>query len=110
MSQREISEEGLFERHLYLSQNNVSHMVEVQKLQQQQKLLKQQQQQTLAMTLPGPESSVFAGDPVDYSDFVRAFENLIETKTSCPSSRLYYLVQYTSGEVKELMQSCCSAR
>ena len=115
MSQRESSEEGLFERHLDLSQKNVSHMVEVQKLQQQQnqqlqELLKQQQQQTLAMTLPEPEISVFSGDPVDYSDFVRAFENLIETKTSSPSSRLYYLVQYTSGEVKELMQSCLSMK
>ena len=53
---------------------------------------------------------MFSGDPVDYSDFVRAFENLIETKTSSPSSRLYYLVQYTSGEVKELMQSCLSMK
>ena len=60
MNQRESSEEGLFERHLDLSQKNVSHMVEVQKLQQQQnqqlqELLHQQQQQTLAMTLPEPE-------------------------------------------------------
>ena len=90
-------------------------MVEVQKLQQQQnqqlqELLKQEQQQTLTMTLPEPEISVFSGDPVDYSDFVRAFENLIETKTSSPNSRLYYLVQYTSGEVKELMQSCLSMK
>jgi len=115
MSQRESSEEGLFERHLDLSQRNVSHMVKVQKLQQQQnqqlqELLKQQQQQTLAMTLPEPEISVFSGDPVDYSDFVRGFENLIETKTSSPNSRLCYLVQYTSGEVKELMQSCLSMK
>lgn len=51
---------------------------------------------------------MFSGDPVQYSDFVRAFENLIETKTNIPVSRLYYLVQYTSGEVKELMQSCSS--
>ena len=43
-------------------------------------------------------------------DFVRAFENLIETKTSSPNSRLYYLVQYTSSEVKELMQSCLSMK
>ncbi|KAL9986302.1 hypothetical protein ACROYT_G000433 [Oculina patagonica] len=115
MSQRESSEKGLFERHPDLSQKNVSHMVEVQKLQQHQnqqlqELLKQQQQQTLAMTLPEPDISVFSGDSVDYSDFVRAFENLIETKTSSPNSRLYYLVQYTSGEVKELMQSCLSMK
>lgn len=51
---------------------------------------------------------MFSGDPVEYSNFVRAFENLIESKTNSPNSRLYYLVQYTSGEVKELMQSCLS--
>ena len=75
LSQGEGSEEGLFQRHQDLSQKNVSHMVEVQKLQQLQELLKQQQQKTLAMTLPESEISVFSGDPVDYSDFVRAFEN-----------------------------------
>ena len=58
------------------------------------------------MTLPQPEISVFSLDLVEYSDFVRAFGNLIES--SSPNSRLYYLVQYTSGEVKELMQSCLS--
>ena len=109
----ESIEAGLIERHLDLSHKNVSHMVDVQKLQQQQnqqlqELLKQQQLQTLAMTLPQPEIPVFSGDPVEYSDFVRAFENLIESKTSSPNSRLYYLVQYTSGEVKEFMQSCLS--
>ena len=112
-SHGESIEDGLLERHLDLSQRNVSHMVEVQRLQQLQnqqlhELLKQQQLQTLAITLPQPEIPVFSGDPVKYSDFVRAFENLIETKTNSQNSRLYYLVQYTSGEVKELMQSCLS--
>ena len=41
-------------------------------------------------------------------DFIRAFENLIERKTNSPSARLYYLVQYTAGQVKELMSSCLS--
>ncbi|PFX28501.1 hypothetical protein AWC38_SpisGene6805 [Stylophora pistillata] len=112
-SSGETTESKLLEQHLDLSHKNVSHTIEVQKLQQQQnqqlqELLKQQQLQTLAMSLPQPEISVFSGHPVKYSDFVRAFENLIESKTSSPSSRLYYLVQYTSGEVKELMQSCLS--
>ena len=102
----ESAEGGLLEQHLDLSDKNVSHVIEVQKMQQQQnqqlqELLKQHQLQTLAMTLPQPEISVFSGDPVEYSDFVRAFENLIESKTSSPNSRLHYLVQYTSGEVKE---------
>ena len=62
------------------------------------------------MTLPQPEISVFSADPVEYSDFVRAFENLIESKTSRPNSRLYYLVQYTSGEVKEAARSLLKDR
>ena len=41
------------------------------------------------MTLPELEISVFSGDPFDYFDYVGAFENLIETKTSSPNSRLY---------------------
>ncbi|PFX28559.1 hypothetical protein AWC38_SpisGene6728 [Stylophora pistillata] len=109
----ESAESKLLEQHLDLSHKNVSHTIEVQKLQQQQnqqlqELLKQQQLQTLVMSLPQPEISVFSGNPVKYSDFVRAFENLIESKTNSPSSRLYYLVQYTSGEAKELMRSCLS--
>lgn len=74
-------------------------MVEVQKL---------QQLQMLASTLPRPEISVFSGSLVEHSDFVRTFENLIESRTNDLSSRLYYLIQYTSGEVKELMQSFLS--
>lgn len=88
-------------------------MVEVQKLQQQQnqqlqELLKQQQLQMLASALPRPGISVFSGSLVEHSDFVRTFENLIESRTNDLSSRLYYLIQYTSGEVKELMQSYLS--
>ena len=71
----ESAEGGLLDQHLDLSDENVSHMIEVQKMQQQQnqqlqELLKQHQLQTLAMTLPQPEISVFSGDPVEYSDFV----------------------------------------
>ena len=98
-----------------ISYENVSQMVDLQRLQQLQnqqlqELLKQQQLQTLALTLPQPEVPVFSGDPVEYSDFVRAFENVIESKTTSPSTRMYYLVQYTAGEVKELMRSCLSMK
>ena len=84
-SHGESTEDGLLERHLDLSQRDVSYMVEVQRLQQLQNqqlhaLLKQQQLQTLAITLAQPEIPVFSGDPVKYSDFAPAFENLIETK------------------------------
>ncbi|XP_028419080.1 uncharacterized protein LOC114544724 [Dendronephthya gigantea] len=59
-----------------------------------------------ALTLPHPDLPLFDGDPTKYCDLIRSFENLIEMKTSSPSSRLYYLVQYTTGQVQELMRSC----
>jgi hypothetical protein len=84
------------------------YMIESQQRQNQniQQLLQQQQQQTLALTLPQPEVPHFSGDPIDYCNFIRAFENLIEGKTANGSARLYYLVQYTTGDVRELVRSC----
>jgi hypothetical protein len=73
-----------------------------------QHLLNQHQQSALLMTLPNAHVPTFGGDPVDYCHFIRLFETLIEAKTSFGSSRLYYLVQYTSGDVQEFMQSCLS--
>ena len=71
-----------------------------------QLLLHQQQEAIMALTLPQPEVPVFTGDPIEYCEFVRAFENLVERKTSSPSTRLYYLLQYTSGPVQDLVRSC----
>ena len=76
--------------------------------QQLQALVQRQQESTLALTLPQPDVPVFSGNPIEYWTFIRAFENLIDKKTTCESARLYYLVQYTSGEVQELVKSCLS--
>ncbi|CAB3997411.1 PREDICTED: uncharacterized protein LOC107342904 [Paramuricea clavata] len=73
-------------------------------------LIEQQQQGVMALTLPQPTMQIFNGDPTSYCDFVRAFEHLVERKTTSPSARLYYLVQYTSGHVQELMKSCLSMK
>ena len=43
---------------------------------------------------------------MEYGPFIRAFESIIESKTSSSSERLYYLEQFTSGDVRELMLSC----
>jgi len=43
---------------------------------------------------------------VEYDPFVRAFENIIEPKTTSESERLYYLEQLKSGDVKDLIKSC----
>ena len=83
-------------------------MISIQQQQNQhvQQLLKEQQLHTLTLTLPQPEVPTFTGDPIEYCSFIRAFESMIEAKTASPSSRLYYLVQYTAGDVQELMRSC----
>ena len=60
----------------------------------------------MALMLPQPNVPAFTGHPVENCDFIRAFKNLIERKTSSPSTRLYYLTQYTSGQVQDLVQSC----
>ena len=44
---------------------------------------------------------MFAEDPVDYCNFVRSFENLIEVKTTDSNARLYYLVQYAHGDARD---------
>ena len=62
-------------------------------------LIQQQQHSTLALTLPESEVPTFSGNPIEYWSFGRAFENLIESRTTSNSARLYHLVQYTSGEV-----------
>ena len=71
-----------------------------------ERFLQTQKQSDNALMLPKPEVPVFSGDPMDYQTFIRAFENLIEASTDSNSARLYYLIQYTQGDVKELMKSC----
>ena len=100
MNEANISEKSI-KHHFRLTDKNASEVLDIERLQQQQnkriqELLKQQQQQTLALTLPQPEVPVFSGDPTEDSDFIRPLE-------SDPSMKLYYLVQYTPSDVRQLM-------
>ena len=84
------------------------------KLQEQQNALQLQQKKIMKMlainqnksTLPQPRVPTFDGNPVEYRAFAQAFESLIECRTSSGTERLYYLKQYTAGDVKELVRSC----
>ena len=84
------------------------------KLQEQQNALQLQQTRIMEMLainqnkskLPQPRVPTFDGNPVEYRTFARAFENLIESRTSSGTERLYYLEQYTAGDVRELVRSC----
>ena len=73
---------------------------------QQNKIVEMLATQQKKSNLPQQRVPIFDGDPMEYGPFVRAFENIIETKTSSSSERLYYLEQFTSGDVKELVRSC----
>ena len=73
-----------------------------------QQIVQQQQQSVMALTLPQPTIKPFKGEPIEYCDFIRSFEHLVEQKTPSPSARLYYLIQYTSGPAQDLMKSCLS--
>ena len=77
---------------------------------QLQELLSQQHRLSLTLSLPSTEVQVFDGDPVNYCNFVRSFENLIEAKTTDSNARLYYLVQYTRGDAQDLMKGCLSMK
>ena len=57
-------------------------------------------------TLPRREMFVFNGDLTQYQTFCQSFKALIEDKEPDPSSKLYYLEQFTSGRSQELVRSC----
>ncbi|XP_074610160.1 uncharacterized protein LOC141864336 [Acropora palmata] len=56
--------------------------------------------------LPEPRVPVFDGNPIEYRRFISAFESLLEARTFSSTDRLYYLEQFTAGDVKELVRSC----
>ncbi|XP_024116907.1 uncharacterized protein LOC112138581, partial [Oryzias melastigma] len=62
--------------------------------------------QQCVSSLPKRDVPVFAGDPLQYHTFMRAFENNVEKRTDNNSDRLYFLEQYTKGLSKELVRSC----
>ncbi len=63
------------------------------------------QQQKLS-SLPTRHVLIFNGEPLNFKPFMQAFEHCIESKTNSSQDRLYYLEQYTSGQLKELVRSC----
>lgn len=71
------------------------------KLQEQQSALQLQQNRIIEMLssnqsksrLPQPRVSTFDGDAAEYRTFIRAFESLIESKTSSSTERLRVLLR-----------------
>ncbi len=52
--------------------------------------------------------SVFSGDPLEFTFFIRAFEHGVENenKTTNNKDRLYFLEQFTTGQPKVLVCIC----
>ena len=58
------------------------------------------------LTLPPPELISFSGETIDFNKFMQNFEVNIEQKVSDNRQRLNYLIKYTTGEPRELIESC----
>ena len=75
---------------------------EMLELRQHQNILQQQQNKIVEMlvtqqkksSLPNSRVPNFDGVPLEYASFIRAFGNIIKSKTSSSSERLYYLEQF----------------
>ena len=56
--------------------------------------------------LPHREIPTFAGDPLQFKIFMKAFEHSVEAKTNNKGDCLYFLEQFTRGQPRDLVRSC----
>ncbi|XP_019633454.1 PREDICTED: uncharacterized protein LOC109476879 [Branchiostoma belcheri] len=73
---------------------------------QQAEVTKLMMEHNKKSSLPTRAIISFEGDPLSYTQFIKAFKHAIEDKTQDPEDRLHYLGQYTRGEARELVTSC----
>ena len=57
-------------------------------------------------SLPKKELTKFDGNPLEYWNFIKSFENSITANASSESEKLMYLLQYTSGVAKDTIKCC----
>ena len=55
---------------------------------------------------PKVEIDVFSGDPLEYMYFISNFKDMVESVVTDQRGRLNRLIQYTSGEPKDLIRHC----
>ncbi len=94
----------------FTKEQSTSHWQEflVKQQQHNEHVIETNRQLAVAMTLPQPEVPTFAGDLLEYQQFIMAFKAQIELKTHL-SNCLFYLNQYLQGEAKELISGCLYA-
>ena len=93
------------EQKQYKFNENVAGRTE-QLLEHQTSLTKQLINHQVKTMLPQTKIPIYAGDPLDYANFMRSFEFGVEEKTEDPHDRLYHLVQHTTGQAQGLVKSC----
>ena len=54
--------------------------------------------------LPHRKITPFAGDPLDYSSWLLAFNHAVEEECSSARDKLFYLEQFTAGEVNKVVK------
>ena len=81
-------------------QHQMKQISDLQDVRDQQisQLLNHHQLLALSLTLPNVQVPIFDGDPIEYTYFLRSFENLIEAKTASDNARLFYLVHIIWSE------------
>ena len=63
------------------------------------KLLSQQ-------SAPNVDIDMFDGNPLEFNYSMSIFEEMVESKVVDPRGKLTRLINYTKGEVKELVKYC----
>ena len=63
------------------------------------KLLSQQ-------SAPNVDIDMFDRNPLEFNYFMSIFEEMVESKVVDPRGKLTRLINYTKGEVKELVKYC----
>ena len=48
----------------------------------------------------------FSGEAIRYWPFIKSFEKLVEGKVKNPATKLALLIEHTTGDVQEMLQSC----
>ncbi|KAM7393992.1 hypothetical protein PAMP_020821 [Pampus punctatissimus] len=81
-----------------------AHVIKV--LENQSELTRMLMKQQLLSTLPQGNIPTFDGQVLEYKSFIHSFKNMIEQKTDNNRDRLQFLIQYTKGQAKRLVQSC----
>ena len=99
-----VAEEFLRSMSHMQQQQQIMMMFEMQKKRDDQlhRVLTCHRDMAASMSVPDVNVPIFDGKATEYCHFVRAFENLIESKAPNERTKLFYLDQYTSGEVKDL--------